>query len=166
MTAMKLQKLVYYSQAWALVLLGRPLFSEEFRAWREGPVCGPLYHGHRGQFLVSSWPGNPDALRQDEADAVRRVLCAYGDKNASWLSDLTHREQPWIDARKGLGPGENGTIVITKESMRTYYSGADSSEARAVNGKFNPLIATLDNLSDDEAELLGELAARDLAEAE
>ena len=51
-TTMKLQKLVYYCQAWSLAWDGKPLFPEEFRAWANGPVCKELYERHRGQFVV------------------------------------------------------------------------------------------------------------------
>ena len=39
----KLQKLVYYANAWALVWTGRPLVSDSFEAWRDGPVSRNLY---------------------------------------------------------------------------------------------------------------------------
>jgi len=39
MTAMKLQKLCYYAQAWSLVWDERPLFDERIEAWANGPVC-------------------------------------------------------------------------------------------------------------------------------
>jgi len=47
-TAWKLQKLVYYSQAWSLVWDVRPLFPERIEAWANGPVCPELYAQHRG----------------------------------------------------------------------------------------------------------------------
>lgn len=37
-TNLKLQKLVYYAQAWAVTLLGRKLFEEKVEAWAHGPV--------------------------------------------------------------------------------------------------------------------------------
>ena len=40
MTAMKLQKLVYYSQAWSLVWDDKPLFRERIEAWANGPGKG------------------------------------------------------------------------------------------------------------------------------
>lgn len=40
--AMKLQKLVYYSQAWALVWDEKPLFTAPIQAWANGPVCPRL----------------------------------------------------------------------------------------------------------------------------
>ncbi|MGW0920666.1 Panacea domain-containing protein [Streptomyces sp. NPDC002755] len=48
MTAMKLQKLVYYCQAWHLVWEGRALFPEAIRAWASGPVCPAVYELHQG----------------------------------------------------------------------------------------------------------------------
>lgn len=52
MTTMKLQKLVYYCQAWHLVWDGRPMFPEEIQAWASGPVCPAPYEVHRGVFTV------------------------------------------------------------------------------------------------------------------
>lgn len=54
MTAMKLQKLVYYCQAWHLVWEGEPMFREEIQAWASGPVVPELYAAHKGLFKVSS----------------------------------------------------------------------------------------------------------------
>jgi len=125
MTAMKLQKLVYYSQAWALVWLEKPLFADEIEAWANGPVVPSLYKAHKGMFevAVGSLQGNPEAVAQaqQEAGAIEKVLSYYGDKPSQWLSDLTHAEQPWSDARKGLAPGERGNCVITKAAMSEYY---------------------------------------------
>ena len=56
MTAMKLQKLVYYSQAWSLVWDERPLFPESIEAWANGPVVPALYDRHRGAFKLNAWP--------------------------------------------------------------------------------------------------------------
>jgi len=38
------------------------------------------------------------------------------------LSDLTHQEDPWRSARKGLAPGERGNSTITKAAMAEFYS--------------------------------------------
>lgn len=40
---MKLQKLVYYAQAWHLALKGGPLFDEDLEAWPWGPVVRNVY---------------------------------------------------------------------------------------------------------------------------
>lgn len=122
MTAMKLQKLVYYCQAWSLVWDESPLFDEEIQAWANGPVVPALYERHKGQFSVSCWEGDPDNLTDEQKDTINKVLAFYGDKSSQWLSDLTHNEAPWLEARVGLYPGERGNNVIKLASMHEYYS--------------------------------------------
>ena len=123
LSAMKLQKLVYYCQAWSLVWDDQPLFPEPIKAWANGPVVPALYDLHRGMFSVSNWSiGNADALGSTAQETIDLVLEAYGDKNAQFLSDLTHREKPWLLAREGLSEGERGDREITLDSMMEYYS--------------------------------------------
>jgi uncharacterized phage-associated protein len=123
MSAMKLEKLVYYSQAWSLVWDERPLFPERIEAWANGPVCPDLYEKHRGTFMIYAWPwGRAKDLNQDERDTVNAVLAFYGDKTPQWLSDLTHSEEPWKRARVGLSPGARSGRVIAHDMMAEYYS--------------------------------------------
>lgn len=120
--AMKLQKLVYYSQAWSLVWDERPLFRDKIEAWANGPVVRNLFKTYQGQYKISrSVCGDKSALTQSERETVDAVLRFYGDKNGFYLSELTHRERPWMDARKGLAPGEKSDQEITKAAMRDYY---------------------------------------------
>lgn len=131
MTAMKLQKLIYYSQAWSLVWDDKALFDERIEAWANGPVAPDVYSIHRGQFEVTHWPigniGNLDPLAKETVDAV---LEFYGDKSGQWLSDLTHREKPWAEARSGLAPGERGSREISKAAMAEYYSSLEPNNAQ------------------------------------
>ena len=123
MSAMKLQKLVYYAQAWALVWDDRPLFEEKVRAWANGPVVRDLYEEHRGAFWVGpDWTrGKSSALDAEQRKTVDAVLGFYGDKTPQWLSELTHSERPWAGARAGLAPGERGNSEITHAAMAEYY---------------------------------------------
>jgi uncharacterized phage-associated protein len=122
MTAMKLQKLVYYSQAWSLVWDEKPLFKSRIEAWANGPVVPDLYKKHRGQFKVMHWEGNSSALSPKQKETIDAVLKFYGDKSSQWLSDLTHQEAPWRKARAGILPGHPGDSVISHASMAEYYS--------------------------------------------
>jgi uncharacterized phage-associated protein len=122
MTAMKLQKLVYYCQAWSLVWDERPLFPEQIQAWANGPVVRELYDKHRGQFLIEGWPtGDVKQIDAVGRETIEAVLGFYGDKSSQWLSDLTHQEDPWIDARSGLPPGEPSKTEISHAAMAEYY---------------------------------------------
>src|SRR5205085_1691146 len=113
MTAMKLQKLLYYAQAWSLVWDETPLFTERIEAWANGPVVPEVYERHRGAFTVSAWQGDPTNLDKDACETIDAVLNFYGGKTAQYLSDLTHAERPWRDARIGLDDGERGSHEIT-----------------------------------------------------
>src|SRR5690606_18126590 len=42
--AMSLQKLLYYAQAWHLAVTGEPLFDEQFKAYKDGPVVPQVRH--------------------------------------------------------------------------------------------------------------------------
>ena len=53
MTAMKLQKLVYYAQAWHIAWTDGPLFDNRIEAWADGPVCPDLFQLHRQAFQLS-----------------------------------------------------------------------------------------------------------------
>lgn len=131
LTTMKLQKLLYYSQAWTLAWDDVPLFDEEFQAWANGPVCREMYNLHRGKFSVSYADivkGNEKALTRNEAENVDIVLKTYGDKAPHWLSELTHMEAPWKLARVGCKNGDRCDTVITKESMQQYYGGLIDGE--------------------------------------
>lgn len=126
MTAMKLQRLVYYSQAWHLVWDAEPLFDNRIEAWANGPVVPDLYRLHRGVFGVEpgAFGGDPDALTPAERSTVDAVLDAYGDRSAHQLGQLTHREEPWRRARVGLHPAERGRSEITHAAMVTAHEGS------------------------------------------
>lgn len=116
---MKLQKLVYYAQAWSLAWDGSPLFGEELQAWKYGPVSPRLYgmHKHEGGF-----EGNPERLSANQKATIAAVVRFYGKQPATWLAELSHREDPWMKARGPLPTSAPSNAVITHESMREWYS--------------------------------------------
>lgn len=125
-TTMKLEKEVYYCQAWSLAWDEKPLFEEDFQAWANGPVCPELFARHKGQFAVdeSIFSDIPDyEFTKDELETMDAVLDYYGNKEPHWLSELTHKEAPWRDARHGIPAGEPSDRIITKDSMQQYYGG-------------------------------------------
>lgn len=122
MTAMKLQKVVYYSQAWSLVWDEEPLFNEEIEAWANGPVVRALYARHQRLFKVKEWTGDSQKLSDTQRETILKVLEFYGHMSSQVLSDLTHNEQPWLKARNGLGVGDRGSRVIPLADIAEYYS--------------------------------------------
>jgi len=119
MTSMKLQKLVYYCQAWSVVWDDDCLFDDPIEAWKNGPVVRDLWEANKGKFRVSEIPERADSanLDQKQQATVQKVVEFYGDKNAQWLSDLTHMEEPWVEA---YGICQNHQISL--ETISEYYS--------------------------------------------
>lgn len=119
---LKLQKLVYYSQAWYLAIFKKPLFVEDIEAWVHGPVVPQIFRLYRDY----KWSPLPQAGNAAVSTKVRKhleeVWNAYGNRSAYDLERLTHSEDPWKEARIGLSPDESSHNVIEKDSMRKYYS--------------------------------------------
>jgi uncharacterized phage-associated protein len=131
MTAMKLQKLVYYSQAWHLAWTEQPLFLEKIQAWRDGPVVQELFDLHKGQFRIEPGffsdlikPQVIQKLSKDDQDIVNRIVNYYGKHDPHWLSQLTHLEDPWKNARAKCRAGDqdHSSEEISHQSMFEYYS--------------------------------------------
>ena len=123
MTNLRLQKLVYYAQAWHLAITSRALFQEEIGAWVHGPVTPSLYFKYReagGSALDApeAWSIN---LSKESIGVLSEVWGTYSQYSAKRLEQITHSEDPWIDARAGYAPGDRCNVVIAKEAMRGYW---------------------------------------------
>jgi len=130
-THLKLQKLVYYAQAWSLTFLKRPLFDEELQAWAHGPVAPSVYRAFAGE----GWNALPVPAREidgcfdeEQASLLAEVATVYGKFSAKELENMTHAESPWKDARGDLPDEAPSKKVISKESMAAYYTGLITNE--------------------------------------
>ena len=118
---MKLQKILYYIQAWNLALLNEPLFEEDFEAWLHGPVIRKVWDEYKSHSVLIGELSEQDEninvkFTEDQEDVIEDVIDAYGNKSGYYLESLTHQEGPWKNARK---QGEN--TIIKKEEMKKYY---------------------------------------------
>ena len=123
-SAMKLQKLCYYSQAWTLAWDDRELFPEEFWRWDNGPVCRELFDLHQGMFFVDSRIISQDllsgGLSMESQENIDQILEDYGQYAGNDLSEMTHREAPWLETKRNE--------IIKKDLMKSYYSRLISDE--------------------------------------
>ena len=123
---LKLQKLLYYCQGWHLAWDGEPLFDATIEAWANGPVVREIYEQHRQKYLLTPpWPpgSSPSALRDNERTTVDEIVRAYGPWTADQLSQTTHRERPWQEARGDLYPTARGTAPIDTDTMQDFFTG-------------------------------------------
>jgi uncharacterized phage-associated protein len=127
---LKLQKLLYYAQAWHLAFHGEPLFVGKFQAWIHGPVNREIYDRFVGNKSLYSEVSEEDigagfdfdAVTEEQRNHIDRVLEVYAKFRGSQLEDMSHREDPWIEARQGYRPTERCEKEIDEESMRRYYA--------------------------------------------
>jgi uncharacterized phage-associated protein len=120
-TNLKLQKLLYYAQAWHLVLFDDALFDEAIEAWVHGPVVPSIFRrfrDNRWSVLEDSGSILPAARTREHLDDVWKV---FGKYNAYDLERMTHSEAPWKAAREGLAPDVSSHNIISLESMKSYY---------------------------------------------
>lgn len=122
-TNLKLQKLVYYAQAWHLAIHDKVLMEGvKFEAWIHGPVIHELWKKYRDY----SYEPIDEEVTPPELDArsdqfLEEVVEVYLDKDAYTMELMSHREDPWILARNGCADNERCTNTISEESMRTYF---------------------------------------------
>ena len=81
--------------------------------------------------LMYSSVDNEDLILKSESDFVdnnnvnshiENVLNTYGNFSGPQLEALSHREEPWLKARGGIAPNLPCNNVISRESMKDYYS--------------------------------------------
>lgn len=126
MSTYQLQKLCYYAQAHYVSAYNTRLFREPIEAWPNGPVIPELYRRQaRRRHVDQIRGGSAAAVAKQPAAAVmlQFVLDEYGSFNGDQLVELTHREQPWRDARQGLPARQASHNEISLEALRDYYRG-------------------------------------------
>ncbi len=127
LTNLKLQKLLYYTQAWYLANFSKTLFSEDFEAWVHGPVIPELYQllKERGAAAIQhefKLEEIKKSFSKEVSEYLDEVLSVYLPFGAYQLELMTHREDPWIEARKGCEPDERCNEIIKTLSMQKYYA--------------------------------------------
>jgi uncharacterized phage-associated protein len=164
---MKLQKLVYYSQAWQLVFHRSPLFGDRIEAWAEGPVTRVLHEAHRRRYSVESWPqGSPDNLTPQEIQTIDWVVDKYLTLSAEALSRMTHMDSPWRVARGILADGDRSNAEIPREQMKAFYSRQRSDPEVAVAQAAASAALEGVELDDDWQQVLRDVANGHLDPAE
>ncbi|MDY7223744.1 Panacea domain-containing protein [Halalkalibacterium halodurans] len=117
-TPLKLQKLVYYAQAWHLVEFDEPLFDEKIEAWDHGPVIPDLYFNYRHYKynVIDEIPKDIKISSERQRKLLEQVWKVYGKFDGKFLEHLTHKEDPW---KKAYTPNKNNEITLT--SIADYY---------------------------------------------
>lgn len=122
-TPLKLQKLVFYADAWYMALNeDKELIADRFEAWVHGPVSRDMYArfaGYKWQ-PITEHITKPD-LHEHIKSHLDEVYDVFGRFTAYELEQMTHNEKPWILAREGLPNDEPCTNLIDKKVTADFY---------------------------------------------
>ena len=114
---LKLQKLIYYVQAFHLAIYDVPFFDEDFEAWTHGPVCPEIYHKykhHKSSPIPLTADFDPALFSADQLELLDEINAVFGQFSAWKLRNMTHDEPPWLSKESFAG-------VIDKASMQEFY---------------------------------------------
>ena len=112
---MKLHKLLYFIQRESLAITGEPAFDGVFEGWKFGPVCREVRTNFCEGEIVCHTNDISDRLKY----IVNNVIVEYGSLAAWKLSELSHKDSSWKNARRGLAPDENGSVALRLEDIKT-----------------------------------------------
>jgi uncharacterized phage-associated protein len=126
-TPLKLQKLLYYCQAWHYTIFNEPLFKDSIEAWTHGPVVPSQFKRFAHLRMCDNILATPIHiekvnLEKDTEELLNEVINMYGQHTAYYLEQLTHTERPWKETRGDLDYSAASSKVITLELMKEYYS--------------------------------------------
>lgn len=115
---LKLQKLLYYTQAISLVKFNVPAFDDKIEAWDYGPVIREIYDKYK-EYGYSNIPRSETKKGKLDIKIISSldlVLEHYGPMTGSALINETHSEKPW---REAYAKAQN--TEITQKAIKGYY---------------------------------------------
>lgn len=121
LTPLSLQKLLYYGQGWALEEWGTPLFGEPVEAWVNGPAVKAVWDVYQGRRPILDEMTAPTTLDSDTQELLQSVWSRYKRFSPIALSEMTHAEDPWLNAREGLDEHERSGREITQQSIAEWF---------------------------------------------
>lgn len=130
---LKLQKVLYFIQAYFLIKCGTPCFKEDIEAWDFGPVVPVVYRQYK-QYGSNNIPetekcslfdslddyqqmSDDEAIFEDDKVNIQAVVDEFKDYSATDLVRLTHSQATWSNV---YIPHAN--CVITQDSIREYFN--------------------------------------------
>lgn len=118
LTGYKLQKLLYYCQAWKLALSKDTLFDDKIKAYEYGPVVMNVSKQHINMRTVhaSDVSGSSGNVKDRDKLIIDKVIDSYGSLSGDDLVALTHTEKPWADCYNGF----NGNAAATIDPQMIY----------------------------------------------
>lgn len=136
---LKLQKLLYFIQAWHIALFEKNTLWEELpEAWVNGPVYRSIYDIFKKKFYRNEnfqYKANGEKLQQKLKEVVEQsrlssiqrdfifdVLNIYASMSDEKLVLSIHQALPWNKARNGYSPIDRCINHLSVDDIYEYYS--------------------------------------------
>lgn len=129
-TNLAVQKLLYFCQVVSYAINNKPMFIDTCEAWKFGPVYTHIY------YRLNKYTYDPINSREfedfeiiDLSDEDKKVIDAvinsFGMLSGVKLRDMSHKTEPWRQARCGVLDSENCNEIIKNKSIKDYVSKLD-----------------------------------------
>lgn len=116
---LKLQKILYFIQAYFLVDANKSCFSDVIEAWDYCPIVPSVYEEYRifGSLNIPCTDNGSEFryIKSDDYDSLNRILAEVSKNTEFQLTYITRNQSPWLDARKSV------TKRITNKAIKDYF---------------------------------------------
>lgn len=150
---MKLHKLLYFAQRECLIQMGEPLFGEEIRAWKYGPVVPCVRSAYKYDRLCEMPSEESQKKYQPVLDFVMKE---YAPSGVWTLVSVSHGQKSWQRARVGYAEQEASDVLMKLEDIRE-----DAEDAKARRSEVESLKMFYEWLEDKKSPLLKKLPHAD-----
>lgn len=111
---MKLHKLLYFTQRESFAIVGHPAFEGAFEGWRYGPVSCDV----RAHYIDGAINSDTNPISEEVQYIANNVILEYGSLDSWTLSNISHEETSWKNARQGLSEHQNGNRTLKTEDIQ------------------------------------------------
>lgn len=115
---LKLQKLLYFVQAYFICNTKKKCFKEKIEAWEFGPVIPEVFEEYK-QFGNADIPANSfdeKEISKTHRKMIKDVIKEFKDHSITQVTKITQNQTPWQKAYK---PNEKNEI--TPESIKEFF---------------------------------------------
>ena len=135
LSALSLQKLIFFGHGWHLAIHNRPLIKNRIEAWPNGPVVPIVYDafkhcdalhlvGRAKKFdpAKNCWLEIEISFEKESADIMSNVFQSYSRYHAFALSEMTHeKNSPWDVVWNEPGQKVHIGMSISDDSIRRFF---------------------------------------------
>lgn len=132
MSHLKLQRLLFYCDAYHLAYFDKELITDKFEAWVHGPVSRKVYGSLKDKYMLYeelTYSNNTkedvdkefEKLTQDQQDFVISILEELYTWTMFELGASIRNEKPWKEAIIGYREADKCHVEISKETTRLFY---------------------------------------------